>query len=123
MGYSLAAVNQWNLIALALYFYMLFLFILNNGILYAYYVDLCRIYAIGSLTGVFSIEYVSTVDGQQLSYITIFTTGIHPMMKFFRGTVFLRTDLAATFCFSLKVQKLHFFFAPRNSAAPNIARY
>ena len=42
MGYSLAAVNQWNLIALALYFYMLFLFILNNGILYAYYVDLCR---------------------------------------------------------------------------------
>ena len=127
MGYSLAAVNQWNLIALALYFYMLFLFILNNGILYAYYVDLCRsmqnICNIGSLTGVFSIEYVPTVDGQQFSYITIFTTGIHPMMKFFRGTVFLQTDLAATFCFSLKVQKLQVFFAPRSSAAPNIARY
>ena len=69
MGYTLAAVNQWNLTALALYFYLC-LFILNNGILYAYYLDLCRsmqnICNIGSLTGVFSIEYVSTVDGQQL---------------------------------------------------------
>lgn len=67
MGYSLAAVNQWNLTALALYFDSFFF---NNGILYTYYVDLCRsmqnICNIGSLTGVFSVEYVSTVDGQQL---------------------------------------------------------
>ena len=126
MGYSLAAVNQWNLIALALYFYMLFLFILNNGILYAYYVDLCR--SMQNICNWFinrrifnriclycwwtTVKLYHYIYNRNSSHDEILPrNGFPPNGS--RRDFLLQSESSETAC----------FFAPRNSAAPNIARY